>query len=194
MKLPELKQNFKFTLLSVACLSGLVSCYPVSSSTPAEQKAAVTKAKKPAGLKSADELAAAKKKKDDAAAARKSWLKRNKERLDNEEKKRLLAEKKEASDYKKKVAKKKSTSTYKPKPKTTTTYKPKPKTTTTYKPKPKPTVVKPASVKFAAPVPGKTGFVYNPYTHNQVDVRGIPSGTKVRDPHDSNPSHIFKVP
>ncbi len=60
-----------------------------------------------------------------------------------------------------------------------------------------PVVVKPAIpkvVKFAAPVPGKDGFVFNPYTHNQVDVRGIPSGTKVRDPHDNNPAHIFKVP
>ena len=194
MKLPELKQNLKFTLLSVACLSGLVSCYPVTSSKPAEKKAEVAKAKpKPSGLKSTTELAAAKKKKEDAAAARKSWLKRNKERLDNEEKKRLQAEKKEASDYRNKVAKKKTTSTYKPKPKTTSTYKPKPKPKTTTAP-PKKVIPKSVVTKFAAPVPGKTGFVYNPYTHNQVDVRGIPSGTKVRDPHDSNPSHIFKVP
>ncbi len=52
----------------------------------------------------------------------------------------------------------------------------------------------PAVVKFAAPVPEKDGFVFNPYTHNQVDVRGIPSGTKVRDPHDPNSAHVFKVP
>jgi len=108
-------------------------------------------------------------------------LKRNKERLEREERERLNAEKKEAAAYRKKTTTKKKPYTSK---KTTIT-----KPTTT-----KPKVVIPKTVKFAAPVPGKSGFVYNPYTHNQVDVRGIPSGTKVRDPHDSNPAHIFKVP
>ena len=57
-----------------------------------------------------------------------------------------------------------------------------------------PDIVKPKVIKYAAMVPGKEGFVFNPYTSNQVDVRGIPSGTKVRDPHDANPAHIFRVP
>lgn len=56
---------------------------------------------------------------------------------------------------------------------------------------PKPAVPK---VPTAEKVPGKPGMVYNPFTKNEVDVNGIPSGTKVRDPHDSNPAHIFKVP
>lgn len=59
-------------------------------------------------------------------------------------------------------------------------------------PKPKP-VAKKSPVRFAAPVPGKAGFVFNPYTQNQVDVRGIPSGTKVKDPHDSQ-GRVFRVP
>jgi hypothetical protein len=41
------------------------------------------------------------------------------------------------------------------------------------------------------PVPG---LVYNPYTGNPVDVKGIPSGTKIRDPKDGNPKHLFFVP
>ena len=53
---------------------------------------------------------------------------------------------------------------------------------------PKPTV--PTAKK----VPGKPGMVFNPFTNNEVDVNGIPGGTKVRDPHDKNKKHIFKVP
>lgn len=52
----------------------------------------------------------------------------------------------------------------------------------------------PTTYQYADKVPGKEGFVFNPYTKNQVDVRGIPSGTLVRDPHDSNPAHKFRVP
>lgn len=48
--------------------------------------------------------------------------------------------------------------------------------------------------QYASKVPGKAGYVFNPFTQNQVDVRGIPSGTLVRDPNDSNPSHKFRVP
>lgn len=62
---------------------------------------------------------------------------------------------------------------------------------------PKPTLL-PAPVKPTVPtakaVPGKSGMVFNPFTNNQVDVNGIPSGTKVRDPNDSNQAHIFRVP
>lgn len=46
----------------------------------------------------------------------------------------------------------------------------------------------------ARPVPGKPGTVFNPFTSNHVDVNGIPSGTKVRDPLDPNPKNVFRVP
>ncbi|MBT8036883.1 MAG: hypothetical protein KJO21_05000 [Verrucomicrobiae bacterium] len=46
----------------------------------------------------------------------------------------------------------------------------------------------------AAAVPGKAGFVFNPYTHNIVDVRGIASGKLCRDPEDSDSTHKFRVP
>ncbi len=46
----------------------------------------------------------------------------------------------------------------------------------------------------AAPVPGKEGFVFNPYTHNIVDVKGIPPGKLCRDPEDPDQSHKFRVP
>lgn len=47
---------------------------------------------------------------------------------------------------------------------------------------------------YATNVPGKQGFVFNPYTKNQVDVRGIPQGTLVRDPNDNDKTHKFRVP
>ncbi len=44
-------------------------------------------------------------------------------------------------------------------------------------------------------VPGQRGKkVTNPFTGNPVDVEGIPSGVKVRDPHDTNTKHVFRVP
>jgi hypothetical protein len=46
----------------------------------------------------------------------------------------------------------------------------------------------------AAAVPGKPGFVFNPYTHNIVDVKGIASGRLCRDPEDPDPAHKFRVP
>ena len=46
----------------------------------------------------------------------------------------------------------------------------------------------------AAPVPGKEGFVFNPYTHNIVDVKGIASGKLCRDPEDADVTHKFRVP
>jgi len=46
----------------------------------------------------------------------------------------------------------------------------------------------------AAPVPGKDGFVFNPYTHNIVDVKGIASGKLCRDPEDADSGHKFRVP
>ncbi len=46
----------------------------------------------------------------------------------------------------------------------------------------------------AAAVPGKPGFVFNPYTTNIVDVKGIGSGRLCRDPEDPDPNHKFRVP
>jgi len=46
----------------------------------------------------------------------------------------------------------------------------------------------------ASAVPGKSGFVFNPYTHNIVDVKGIGSGKLCRDPEDPDPTHKFRVP
>lgn len=46
----------------------------------------------------------------------------------------------------------------------------------------------------AVAIPGKSGFVFNPYTNGIVDVRGVPPGTLVRDPADPDQSHMFRVP
>ncbi len=55
--------------------------------------------------------------------------------------------------------------------------------------------VKPQSkYRTAMSIPGKPGFVYNPWTNRSVDVRGIPSGTLIRDPNDGDPTHKFRVP
>ncbi len=60
--------------------------------------------------------------------------------------------------------------------------------------KPKPKKVKP-KYPTARPIPGKAGFVFNPYTYDQVDVRGVPGGSLVIDPNDPNKStHKFRVP
>lgn len=66
---------------------------------------------------------------------------------------------------------------------------------------PKPKYVPPAApaptkrfYPTAVSVPGKPGFVYNPYTNDHVNVKGIPPGKLVRDPDDSNLLHKFLVP
>lgn len=46
----------------------------------------------------------------------------------------------------------------------------------------------------AVAIPGKQGFVFNPFTNDPVDVRGIPAETLVRDPNDLDPDHKFRVP
>lgn len=46
----------------------------------------------------------------------------------------------------------------------------------------------------AEEIPGKPGFVFNPWTKKAVDVRGLKSGTLIRDPADPNPEHTFRVP
>ena len=48
--------------------------------------------------------------------------------------------------------------------------------------------------RVAVPIPGKAGFVFNPFTNDPVDVRAIPPGTLVRDPNDPDPEHKFRVP
>ncbi|MGJ8658016.1 MAG: hypothetical protein ACSHX6_16330 [Akkermansiaceae bacterium] len=57
---------------------------------------------------------------------------------------------------------------------------------------PDPVNVGPPTAKWA---PGHVGKkVINPFTGKQVDVEGIPANTKVRDPNDKDPTHIFRVP
>lgn len=52
----------------------------------------------------------------------------------------------------------------------------------------------PETVREGIPIPGKPGFIFNPWTNNPTDVRGIPAGTLVRDPQDPDKSHKFRVP
>lgn len=166
MKLP----NFKYTLLSMSCLSGLVSCYPVDPMNPYAPNPY-----RPSGLMTPAELDAAARQREAEANSSITELELSKERLERQERERLEAERNEAAGYRPPVG---NTGNNGNSGNTGSV----------------PPVTPPTSVKFAAPVPDKPGFVYNPFTQNQVDVRGIPSGTKVRDPHDSNPAHIFKVP
>lgn len=81
----------------------------------------------------------------------------------------------------------------------TTTLPPKNETTVEIKPTDLPpvtppvnTTVKPKSYPYARAVPGKDGFVYNPYTQSKIDVRGFASGTLVTAPGDS--TQKFYVP
>ena len=47
----------------------------------------------------------------------------------------------------------------------------------------------------ASAVPGRPGFVYNPYTHTMVNVTGIRSGQLCADPEDPDAAtHKFRVP
>lgn len=47
---------------------------------------------------------------------------------------------------------------------------------------------------FAVVLPGKPGYVLNPYTNTIVDVRGLRAGTLVRDPRDTVKERAFRVP
>lgn len=51
-----------------------------------------------------------------------------------------------------------------------------------------------SAIPIAARVAGRPGFVFNPYNQNMVEVNGVRSGTKVLDPQDPDPSHVFVVP
>ena len=59
-----------------------------------------------------------------------------------------------------------------------------------------PSLPQPATTNYpvAIPIPGKPGYVYNPYNNNPVYVEGIPSGKTVRDPKDPNTNHVFRLP
>jgi hypothetical protein len=51
----------------------------------------------------------------------------------------------------------------------------------------------PGTNPVAAPVPGKPGFVFSPYSNRIIDVRGIPPGTLVAEP-DQSGNRFFLVP
>ncbi|MDB0068402.1 hypothetical protein N9849_00160 [bacterium] len=56
-------------------------------------------------------------------------------------------------------------------------------------------VVEPKKSKYPTASATRKGFVKNPYTGNEVDVRGIPGGRLVVDPEDPNKStNKFRVP
>jgi hypothetical protein len=56
-------------------------------------------------------------------------------------------------------------------------------------------VVEKKPSKYPTAVPTRKGFVKNPYTGNEVDVRGIPGGRLVVDPEDPNQlTNKFRVP
>lgn len=61
-------------------------------------------------------------------------------------------------------------------------------------PNPDPSPPPKKDYRTATPIPGKEGFVFNPFTNDPVDVRAIPPGTLVRDPNDPDPEHKFRVP
>ena len=44
-------------------------------------------------------------------------------------------------------------------------------------------------------MPGRDGFVFSPYNNKLIDVKGFPSGAKVRDPHyAASENKFFRVP
>jgi hypothetical protein len=52
----------------------------------------------------------------------------------------------------------------------------------------------PKQYPFATSLPGRPGYVLNPYTNTIVDVRELRAGTLVRDPHDPVANRAFRVP
>jgi|GEM_PF-1986807 len=67
------------------------------------------------------------------------------------------------------------------------------KATPAVKPEEKPVPVKREDLPYGITIPGKKGFVYSPYGagNQQVDVSGIPTGTKVKCPYTGK---VFRVP
>ena len=143
------------TLLTLGCLGGLVSCYPVAAQNTTGAKPTI---KKTVSVNTPSTVTAKKK----INTAKRTT------------KKRVTKKRTPKTSYKKTVSNT---------PKTVEK-----KVVTAPKP------AAPTVIKKASKVPGKEGFVFNPYTYNQVDVRGVPSGSKVRDPNDANPAHVFRVP
>lgn len=63
------------------------------------------------------------------------------------------------------------------------------------KPAPKPPQPEAAAIPTAKKVPGRDGFVFSPYNNKLIDVKGFPSGAKVRDPHyAASENKFFRVP
>ena len=70
-----------------------------------------------------------------------------------------------------------------------------PATTSDQTPSVEPNTNRKKTYQTARKIPGKSGYVFNPWTMEPVDVRGIPSGSLVQDPNDPNKSiHRFRVP
>jgi hypothetical protein len=62
-------------------------------------------------------------------------------------------------------------------------------------PPPPPVRQEATSIPVARSVPGREGFVFSPYNNKLIDVKGFPSGTRVRDPHyPESENKFFKVP
>ena len=53
---------------------------------------------------------------------------------------------------------------------------------------------RPTKYPTAVGIPGKPGFVYNPYTNRPVDTRGMPPSSLVMDPNDPDKTHRFRTP
>ena len=66
--------------------------------------------------------------------------------------------------------------------------------TNVIQPIPRDPVKRPSKYRTARAIVTKPGYVFNPWTNKAVDVRGIPSGTLIRDPNDGDPDHKFRVP
>lgn len=70
-----------------------------------------------------------------------------------------------------------------------------PTTPTPPAPPPPPKPPERVDFPFASPVVGKEGFVLSPYNNKQIDVRGMQTGTLVRDPtYPEEERKFFRVP
>jgi hypothetical protein len=67
-------------------------------------------------------------------------------------------------------------------------------TTDVIQPIPREPIKRVSKYRTARAIVTKPGYVFNPWTNKAVDVRGIPSGTLIRDPNDGDPEHKFRVP
>lgn len=163
-------------LLSVSCT--LTEPYQASSPAPNPATGAVASATTP---KTAAQLAK-------EEELRKKRIKANKEAAARRAK---LRNKKKSSSSSSNKNKSSSSTTSKTSSSGSSSSEPKSGTSQPVKREP----VKPSSkYPTAKKIPGKDGLVFNPWTNKTVDVRGIASGTLIRDPNDGNPAHKFRVP